>query len=130
MDNSLESLIRLTLMEEREKRKRMQMTLGRLIRALEISGLDEIDRVKKPRSYRGYYSDLALEPVEGERMPVYELISNLEEAVDKTYEGYKGGEFFMGSETPMWLSAYGESSGLRIVGISNNGNFITEIEQW
>ena len=66
-------------------------------------------------SYRGYYSDLAFEP--GDRcVTVKELLERANEANGDTFTGYKGGDFVMGDDTPLWAAPYG-STGLAIVDI-------------
>lgn len=97
-----------------------------------------IDNGKRPMgvdSWRGYYAELAIQTesyghyntdeVEihseygdyykkkdiGKKDPtVKEWIKVLKEAVGKTFEGYKGGEFYMSKNTPVWLDEYGHSS--------------------
>lgn len=59
-------------------------------------------------SYRGYYSDLAFSSVGASTVEA--VLSDLRSALDNTYEGYKGGEFVMDEDTPLWVSEYGESS--------------------
>ena len=71
-------------------------------------------------SYRGYYSDLAFEP-DGEEITVGEFLKVCENALDTTYEGYKGGDFLMGSNTPLWISSYGEVSSIAIMDIGVTG---------
>jgi len=63
-------------------------------------------------SYRGYYDQLAIEwgggnnrGVEGE-LNLLEFIKLLKETEGKTFEGYKGGQFKMGLETPVWVANY------------------------
>jgi hypothetical protein len=67
-------------------------------------------------SYRGYYSDLGFKPVP-RKTSVIEVLSDLEAALDQTFEGYKGGDFRIGPETPLWLSPYGDASGDAVMGI-------------
>lgn len=69
-------------------------------------------------SYRGYYDHLALGYGEGQ-MTVAQLLSNLREALvpGKTYEGWKGGEYQMSRETPVWVANPGESGSTAIVGL-------------
>lgn len=86
-----------------------------------------------PDSYRGYYSDLALaiEPTENEEAPtVKHLLGWMQEALGKTYQGYKGGDFVMDAQTPLWASNYGECNGTMITGISvDSGWAIIKTEQ-
>ena len=68
-------------------------------------------------SYRGYYSDLAFDPESDEPKTVEAFLHQLKAALDREYMGYKGGDFLMGGETPLWVSGYGTTSGRAIVGI-------------
>lgn len=99
----------------RAERSLSQMTLGKLISIL--SGLPKetkIEKICSPHSYRGYYSDLSFEKESGEQT-VGELLSILQnECIDKTFEGYKGGDFTMDEHTPLWIAEYGRT-GLKIM---------------
>ena len=66
-------------------------------------------------SYRGYYSDLAFTFSEGEPKTVGEFAHQLRGALGQEYTGYKGGEFRMDAATPLWVSGYGENSGIAIM---------------
>ena len=68
----------------------------------------------EPHSYRGYYSELAVEPCED--TPVTEMISCLEGVLDTYLDGYKGGEFKMDENVDVYLSSYGMVSNIKIVG--------------
>ena len=83
------------------------MTLGELISALEAADSNAVVRngFDHPHSYRGYYEDLAFEP-SGETR-VGDMLVNAEDALDKTFEGYKGGDYEMGKYTECWLASYG-----------------------
>jgi hypothetical protein len=59
-------------------------------------------------SWRGNYADLALEPAEGIRHTVNELLALLHGADGDEFQGYKGGTFTMNRDTPVWVDAYGE----------------------
>ena len=69
-------------------------------------------------SYRGYYSDLAIEPSATERTTAGELLSAAHAARGAVFEGYKGGDFPMHDRSPLWLARYGASGGLRVVGLA------------
>lgn len=105
----------------RGERSMTQMTLGKL-----LFRLDELDDVvitppiNHPHSYRGYYTDLALEPTNEESITVNSLKEILRGCIDKTFEGYKGGDFVMTLDTPMWVAHY-SMSGQRIMGVSDAG---------
>jgi hypothetical protein len=98
-----------------KERTATQMTLGAFISALEaLDGNREILGVGDPISYRGYYSDLAFEPEES-TAPVREVLAKARACMGEVFTGYKGGDFQMGKNTPLWLSEYGVASGLRIM---------------
>ena len=64
-------------------------------------------------SYRGYYEFLSIRPQE-KITTVAEVLKNAREAVGKTYEGYKGGDYTMDRSTFIWCSHHGDASGLMI----------------
>jgi hypothetical protein len=75
-------------------------------------------------SYRGYYEQLAIEPEmggDGKKVTVEEFLKRLEEAVGATFTGYKGGEFTMDRDTPIWIAEYSMSSpwSCRVTGVTN-----------
>ena len=78
----------------------------------------------KLSSYRGYYSDLAIEP--GAATTAGKLLVTSKAALGATFEGYKGGNFLMSAKTPLWLSAYGINSGVAIIGLDDTGRFLTK----
>jgi len=111
-----------------------QLMLGELILKLEAVKnkdlplfVDFMD--KRPKgidSWRGIYAELSIQ-TEGfgayntgdsykqksigkENPTVAEWIEVLKEAVGKTFVGYKGDDFLMGRNTPVWLAERGESS--------------------
>lgn len=106
----------------RTTRSQYQTTLGELIDELakrEPSRPVIIAGVGAPgilSSYRGYYSDLAFEGG-GPEATVSDVLANCRAALGATFEGYKGGDYVMGPDTPLWASPYGESSGIAIMGV-------------
>ena len=80
-------------------------------------------------SYRGYYDHLALsywnEDIgQDKRAPtVGALVATLETANGKTYEGYKGGNYKMNLETPVWVDNWGDCTSTAIVGIVSLGSY-------
>ena len=110
-----------------KERAKTQMTLGQLIAALEAtpSG-DEVENLCELHSYRGYYSDLAFERGEGSR-PASDLLAECREAMGRTFEGYKGGDYMMGENTPLWVADYG-CCGNRIMALNPDGKFETSPE--
>ena len=111
-------------MQWQKERAETQMTLGKLIEALKSmpEGV-EVANLKSAHSYRGYYCDLAFERHDGTR-PTKELLRECKEAMGQVFEGYKGGDFMMGANTPVWVAKYG-SLGEKLMGIYANGEIET-----
>jgi hypothetical protein len=84
------------------------MTLGELIAVLEKADPNKVVPVgfDNPHSYRGYYEELAFEPAANVR--VASMLACAREALGRTYQGYKGGDFKMGEYSPVWIANYGE----------------------
>lgn len=82
------------------------MTLGELIEILS-SAENKIVPVGflNPRSYRGYYDNLAFEPAED--VSVSQMLDAAKSALGKTFTGYKGGEYLMTKETECYIANYG-----------------------
>lgn len=79
-------------------------------------------------SYRGYYSDLSIEPsasAQDNLRTVALFSAALADTIGQTYDGYKGGDFTMHEMTPLWVSSYGDNSGIAITHISNNDGVTT-----
>lgn len=100
-------------------------TLGSLIDELEKcrpSAEVQFDfcylRPTKVASYRGYYDHLAIGWTEKSYgpehhwIPVPMLLVELKDAVGKSFEGYKGGDYTMTRDTPVWVA-----NGARVVGM-------------
>ncbi len=101
------------------------MKLGNLIEELKKHPKDDPVTIpggpvrlapERVASYRGYYDQLAIGVSHG-YATVGSLLQELEGAVGKTFQGYKGGDYTMDLETKVWLSNFGESSGSRITGV-------------
>lgn len=83
-------------------------------------------------SWRGSYAELSLAyRVKGDNQrEVSWLLQLLKQAVGQTYGGYKGGEFLMGKNTPIWVANYSMSNGFReggetaVVGITELENMV------
>ncbi len=76
----------------------------------------------EPESYRGYYDHLAFgyKNDRGNDFPKFiEFLKWSEESVGKVYEGYKGGKFLMGHDTPVWVSNWGECSDTVIIDVTD-----------
>jgi hypothetical protein len=59
----------------------------------------------EPHSYRGDYFCLAFEPLPN--TTVGAMLACAREALGKTYQGYKGGDYVMKEYTNVYLSEYG-----------------------
>lgn len=109
------------------ERSNYHLTLGDLVQALEAAEADAIVRYdfgnaypSAPESYRGYYSDLSFPPSDSP-ITVSALLHEAKDAIGSTFEGYKGGDFTMHEDTPLWASPYGSSNGRAIMGFAELG---------
>lgn len=101
------------------KRANSQLTLGSLIKQLEEFPKDQkiVDLVDA-HSYRGYYSDLAF--TFGNPITVSDLAKKLKtDCLNNEFYGYKGGDFLMDENTPLWFSTYG-STGEKLLSINKD----------
>lgn len=111
-----------------------QLTLGELIIKLEAIPIKVGDDEQEVRfdfgsfypnglmSWRGSYRELAIDYSDkwddNNKPPkLSQFIKELKEAIGKTYEGYKGGDFIMGKTTPIWVAHYGDSGETAVVDI-------------
>lgn len=133
-DNWLQALVDgMNAHAQKERANSDQLTLGKLIEKLAllptdtpIAGLGDLD------SYRGYYCDLAFEPTD-EATTAGELLERCRAAMGQVFTGYKGGDYVMGAQTPLWVSRYGDASGLKLMGFEPRDGAlhpVTEEEQW
>lgn len=76
-------------------------------------------------SYRGYYNRLAIEYENTGSMTVKEFLKRAKNIVGRTFEGYKGGNYLMDEETPIYVSNYGEAEGLKVIDIKKKKNNVT-----
>lgn len=121
-----------------------QLTLGQIIEKLEKCGLT-YGKDNKPKqvdydfgtaipttldSWRGSYSELAL----GYKLSGYDnndehftqttaetLLSELKSAIGKEFTGWKGGEFTMDEDTPVWVANSGNSGNTGIIDVVDDG---------
>jgi len=72
-------------------------------------------------SWRGSYSELALS-FEGEddSMSLKKFYTLLRETNGKEFTGYKGGEYIMHEDTPIWVANYGNSGSTAVIDIVGN----------
>lgn len=123
-DNHLMDLIAgsMARMDAERLKSASNMTLGDFIAALSAleTGkpirLDNGDTLGELMSYRGYYCDLAFEPVSG-AATVGDVLATARGAMGQIFEGYKGGDFPMHANTILWLSPYGDCDGIMITAV-------------
>ncbi len=60
-----------------------------------------------PHSYRGYYDRLAFEPSSGESWE--SMLSDAKDALGRTYQGWKGGDFTMTENTLCYIAMEGST---------------------
>jgi hypothetical protein len=117
------------------------MTLGELIHALDGTYKNPLPeyfagRTDKERqvyfdwcgmrpnglsSYRGYYDHLAIN-IDIDRGPtVAELLERLREAIGDAFTGWKGGEYTMSADTPVWVADPGYATGWGVSGVRDEG---------
>lgn len=120
-----------------------QISLGELISEIEKHDLKtnsgEIKTIcfdfgtaipTKLDSYRGYYDELAL----GYKLSGYdndsghfdeckadEFLKHLKSAIGKEYTGWKGGDYIMNENTPLWVANPGNCGDTIIVGVLDKG---------
>lgn len=110
-----------------KERAATQMTLGKLIKHLEENP-GEIAYLDSPHSYRGYYSDLAFELSDKPKVSTHALLIVCRHVRGSVLEGYKGGEYPMHDNTPVWISSYG-TTGVKLMGFDEQGNVITRPDE-
>jgi hypothetical protein len=110
--------------EERLKEQKEILRLGQLIKLLEELPQEENVRFDfcnftpdDVMSYRGYYSDLAISYKENEEVKVSDLLNKLNSVRNTVQEGYKGGDYIMHDEVPVWVANYGKCHGTAVVGV-------------
>ena len=85
------------------------MVLRELISWLESQNPDAVVPYGfgEPMSYRGYYDQVAFEPVENAR--IGDMLEHAKSALGATFFGYKGGEYKMQEYTDCWIAEYGSA---------------------
>ena len=93
-------------------RSQYHLTLGELMDELKnknplavVKFDHNVESPWKAMSYRGYYSDLAFDTSDTP-MTVAALLELCEDAYEKEFIGYKGGEFIVTGDTPLWVASY------------------------
>lgn len=98
---------------DRQTRSQYQLTLGTAISKLgDVDGSTPVvfDIGGGPHhahSYRGYYSDLAFDTADT-GVYVKDFLGYLRESNGETFMGYKGGDYTMEDNTPLWVASYGD----------------------
>ena len=84
------------------------MNLGKLIQELEAMPSEGVVSFgfARPMSYRGYYNCLAFEPAVD--VTIGSMLEYARSANGAVYEGYKGGDYRMDTETDCYIADYGE----------------------
>jgi hypothetical protein len=74
-------------------------------------------------SYRGYYDQLALgiDASRSSLVTVGSLLQHASDCIDKTFTGWKGGEYTMSRKTMLWVCNPGMTSDTVIVGVRDAG---------
>ena len=113
----------------KRERAETQMTLGKLITALEAMPKEtQVANMRSAHSYRGYYSDLAFEREAGTRQ-AGELLTECRNAMGRVFQGYKGGDFVMGESTPIWIAEYG-CGGDKLMDVHTDGTLDTAPDEF
>lgn len=115
----MQKLMDMMAAQAQNERSGMQMTLGELIAVLSSMPADKTVRglAAECGSYRGYYCDLAFEPGDSKVADLLEAAIN---AINKEFTGYKGGEYVMRKNTPVWCASYG-CCGRPVMSIKESG---------
>lgn len=109
-----------------------QLSLGELIKKLEF--ISHSNKDEEPwvvfdfadaypiglSSYRGYYDELAINygAYEYDDLPsLRAVIKLLKEALGKIYTGWKGGEYKMDKDTPLWVANDGGCTKTMVTGV-------------
>lgn len=118
-----------------------QLTLGELIAKLKRHPvgnqlqLDFCHLLPGPcMSYRGFYDHLAItyydiyDKPDRDSPEVGTYLSYLENvALNKTFTGYKGGNYVMHADVPVWVANYGRTSETFVVGVEDNEPYGTTV---
>lgn len=110
-----------------------QLTISELIEKLERCSTDYNEEEKQvyfdfcnffPKdmySYRGYYDHLAIGYKDHDSpngAPTRKgLVQELKMMLGSHITGYKGGEFLVTKDTPVWVAKYNESTGTAVTGV-------------
>ena len=116
LDNSI------VAMRDKAMKTSKQLSLGELILKLEAVKNKNLlvyydDKKFAPTnsflSWRGSYRELAMDYEKTASYTVKDILEAAKETIGKTLGGYKGGDYLMGKNTPIWVANWGESSGFK-----------------
>lgn len=74
-------------------------------------------------SYRGHYDQAALTPARWAPVlghapiSVEELTARTYDAIGRSFRGWKGGEYTMGADTPVWAAEMGDDTGIAVLDV-------------
>jgi hypothetical protein len=102
------------------ERSETQMTLGKLINRLGELPPETSVNLSNPHSYRGYYSDLSFE---SGSTTAGEALTMVRNCMGQVFKGYKGGDFPMHANSPVWQASYG-CCGPKIMAINDDGTLV------
>lgn len=133
------------LRREKSFEKSDQLSLGMIIEKLKEIKKNEKEIIKKYKheatvvfdfadtfptyidSWRGAYNELALNFVSHsncshneKEMTLTQFIDMLKKCIGKTFTGYKGGDYEMDEDTPVWVANYGASGSTAVIDIIDN----------
>ena len=117
--NQLHTMINEMTETMRKERSETQMTLGKMIERLKTLPAETPIFLSEPHSYRGYYADLAFQKPDI-AISAARALALCQECVGKSFEGYKGGDYVMGNNAPVWQAYYGQT-GMKIDNILDDG---------
>lgn len=125
---TIQQLINLMGAQGQAERAQTQLTLGKLIDVLKaMDPVAQVPNLCDPHSYRGYYCDIAFELNVGTRSAM-SLLTECENALGQTFEGYKGGDYTTNANTPVWVALYG-STGDKLIMVHPDGGITVEKDE-
>jgi len=76
-------------------------------------------------SWRGVYAELALNHTTYDSggdtpMNIVDFLEMLKQSIGKEFTGYKGGEFTMSEDTPIWVANYGDAGSTAVIDVVDN----------
>ncbi|MBO9428230.1 hypothetical protein [Sulfitobacter sp. R18_1] len=77
-------------------------------------------------TWRCCYSNLAISPVpSGKGKPLSEFIEMLQDAIGTEFVGYKGGDYMMNENTPVWVADRNSADSVAILDVTLEGDQVT-----